>query len=71
MDLKDLIKEFGEKVGTQIWDLKVNGWTDQTTCPDCGGSLFERWDGYLECEDCGEQYAVGDDGVLFTETYND
>ena len=49
----------------------MSEYKDQTTCPDCGGKLFVRWDGYLECEDCHEQYAVDEDGVLFTENYID
>ena len=46
------------------------GWTDQTTCPDCGGELKENDTGSLECEDCHEQFAVGEDGVLFSEYYD-
>ena len=71
MSLLDFLKGFGTELGTELINSAVNGYTDQTTCPDCGGELHENYSGYLECEDCHEQFAVGDDGILFTENYID
>lgn len=48
----------------------MTAYCDQTTCPICGGELEEHWNGCgLVCKDCGQQFAIDDDGSLFSETY--
>ena len=44
-------------------------WKDQTTCPDCGGELFENFTSHLECKECGMEFCVDENGELFSETY--
>lgn len=38
--------------------------TDETSCPECGGNLKKGWDGYLHCDSCSAQFFVDDDGTL-------
>lgn len=42
-----------------------------TNCPECGGELSVIDEDYWECEDCGKQFYIDNDGDLVSEIYEE